>query len=798
MQFEVFHEYFNPDNLLLAFYRVKVWPEELIKDTVGMRAYENNLEVNIKYLSDKICSGQYKPQRPFKYYEPKASGTHRTKSKLMVEDALVYQAIGNMLAARNYEKLEAHNSFIFGSVLHPETQLGTQVLKDSRYSPPFYFFHHWRTFFERFSNSVIKAIEKDKAAFKFETDITGFFDSIPHYNLFEVLSREFNVEDEILDLLSDCLNAWSGTKENLTPGVGIPQGPSPSYLFANMLLYPLDKQLIGSAYKYFRYMDDIKIYSYTEEALRDVLVMIDIYLKGHGLSINSKKTNITPIINHEKDPTVKELKKKQNVWSLYAAPDEAVRSHEQMQKIMDELLRREAAMKVFEKGKLKEILPEDLDLDPVDPDFPEDDPGDGDPVYPDFPEYDPGDGDPIDPDFPEDELSEDPWPEDQRSNLLANKPLKAGESLNRTGSGLRKISYEELVHQLNSQSGSSPQQLRKISIEELSQKYGIPKNVPIEGSNSSLGDVAASGGSKAINPGESTQPEKEAIQENNERSDEAIAQGRNENISPSQPGQTGFLENPGLDSNVNKPKCHNNQISKELEQLVQQTPAAQLANQEDLKKEYLNDPEKIIEFFKNEIKTVEEQLTAFFDKDQKRLKNEDEISDIDFIKLSSRFGDAVGKLKEYMDYSPPENILPLWLFAFKKYFWRARNFVLTLRYYKGNPLLKETLLEHFHAMKNYEYVRFHTISCLNYNFEFCDRELREFFQWLSNETSDLVKYSIYGLLIRHNEDFQLLAALRSQLSGEKNAYLKLWVAHYWDQVEKKLLTRDELMKLAGL
>ncbi len=304
---KVLEKYFNPKNILLAFYRVRCTPERLVKDQFGLRAFEKKLDKNCERLSAKILKGDYKPTEGFKYYMPKASKTQRTKTLLMVEDAIFYQAIANVLAQQAYSKLNEHRNFVFGSILVPEVKLDTDLLDQEE--PNFFFFKFWKSLYQTFRDSVIQSITVDKVTHKFETDITGFFDSIPHYNLFLTLSQEFGIEDEILDLLGDCLNVWSGTKENKTPGVGIPQGPLPSHLLANLLLYPLDNELIGSAYKYYRYMDDIKIYGYNEKELLAVLINIDNYTKGHGLSINSKKTSIEVIDPNKEDETVKELKK---------------------------------------------------------------------------------------------------------------------------------------------------------------------------------------------------------------------------------------------------------------------------------------------------------------------------------------------------------------------------------------------------------------------------------------------------------------------------------------------------------
>ena len=569
---ETFKLYFNEDNLNLAYHRVICWPERLVKDRFGIQAFAYDLQTNIKKLSHKLLTNSYSPQLGFKYYEPKSSGTQRTKTLLMIEDALVYQAIANIIAEKNYSLLAEHDDFVFGSVLTPETRLGTALFKED--NPQFFFYKFWKNLFIRFKDSIIKAIEVDKATFKFETDITGFFDSIPHYNLLLTLSNNFNVEDEILDLLSICLNAWSGTKESNTPGVGIPQGPQPSYLLANLLLYPLDKQLISEAFKYYRYMDDIKIYGYSESELKDVLVLIDNYLKGHGLSINSKKTGITLIEAGSEDQTVKELKRFEVLGNDYAK---------------------------------EEIILENL-LD-------------------------------------------------------------------------------------------------------------------------------------------------------------------------------GLLES---------------NIVKDLLGLSDQSPEGDVNSNLKLDTLSITEKEEIINFWLAEIKHVEEELPKLFKSNSKELTIQEKIDDIDFIRLSAKYGTSIRSLSEYQEIPANEALLPYWLFAIKKFNWRANNFILTLQHYKNHPGLKLELIKIYSSDKNYEWFRYHIINCLNYNFNFTDRELREFIKYLKSEDSELVKYAIYCLIIKHTEDAQLQSTIRIQLSKEKTNYLKLITLNYWKSDKNRIQNLDDLIKQLGL
>lgn len=565
--------YFSPNNIKLAYFRLVCSQERLVKDRFGIHAFGTQFEKNVIQLSEKLISGAYTPQRGFKFYEPKSSGTQRTKTLLMIEDALVYQAIANIIALRNYDLLAEHDDFVFGSVLLEDTKLGADLINQE--NPKYFFFKFWKSLFVRFKDSVIKAIEHDKATHKFETDITGFFDSIPHYNLLLTLSIHFGVEDEILDLLSVCLNAWSGTKESSTPGVGIPQGPQASFLLANLLLYPLDKQLISEAFKYYRYMDDIKIYGYSDGELRNVLVLIDNYLKGHGLSINSKKTKITTIDPEKEDETVLELRRFEVMGSSYFGD-------------------------------------EDLSI----------------------------------------ELSE---------------------------GGMERSVIKSLL--------------------------GLSEQSP-----------------------------------------------------------EGYDE-----SDVNK-----------------------------LLEKNITDPAEVIAFWKKEINEVEIELPNLFRKDTIELIDPENTDDIDFIRLSAKYGYAIRSLSEYEQVKASDDLLVYWLFALKKFYWRASNYLLTLQHYRGNEALKNELFVIYQSDKYYECYRYHLITCLTYNFDYIDKELREFFKYLKSENSELVRYALYCLLIKHSNDQQLKSTLRVQLSKETSTYLKLITLDYWKKDTNRVNTMDELVKQMGL
>jgi len=284
-----FIECFNSRAIQLSWKRVISSVKSDAKDFFGISVFKANLDKNISELSSIILSNSYQPKRPFKYYEPKSSGTQRTKTVLNIEDALVYQAIGNFIGFKLFDQLTDCKQSVFGSVLHNDVKSGVDILDNQE--SDFFFFEYYVELYNRFIESINETLENPKISHILETDITGFFDSIPHSTLILELKQK-GIDDSILNLLANCLNAWSGTRDAYTIGVGIPQGPSTSYLLANVFLDSIDREIIGKGIFYYRFMDDIRIYSVGQENLNAILVLLDKRLKSKALSLNSHKTSL--------------------------------------------------------------------------------------------------------------------------------------------------------------------------------------------------------------------------------------------------------------------------------------------------------------------------------------------------------------------------------------------------------------------------------------------------------------------------------------------------------------------------
>src|SRR4029077_6615648 len=106
-------------------------------------------------------------------------------------------------------------------------------------------------------------------------------------------------------VLARCLNTWTSTKGTIYHNHGIPQGPLSSGLLSEVVLQHFDQNHRAPAtVKYFRYVDDIRLFAKSMADLRRVVTWLDMLSKDVGLFPQSSKINL-----HEVTDIEEELKK---------------------------------------------------------------------------------------------------------------------------------------------------------------------------------------------------------------------------------------------------------------------------------------------------------------------------------------------------------------------------------------------------------------------------------------------------------------------------------------------------------
>ncbi|MEQ1749017.1 MAG: reverse transcriptase domain-containing protein [Prosthecobacter sp.] len=128
-----------------------------------------------------------------------------------------------------------------------------------------------------------------------DVDIKGYFDSISHQRLMELVGERI-ANGRVLALIESFLKqhimepmGWIEPEEREE---GTPQGGVISPLLANIYLNPLDHLMSRSGYETIRYADDMVILCHSAEAAENALAILREWSAQAGLELHPQKTKI--------------------------------------------------------------------------------------------------------------------------------------------------------------------------------------------------------------------------------------------------------------------------------------------------------------------------------------------------------------------------------------------------------------------------------------------------------------------------------------------------------------------------
>ncbi len=293
-------KFLTNDNFKLAFERLKTSGRSLYKTIYyeDLKLFELYLDDNINTVINNIKQDIYKPDKCHKIFIPKKDNLVRPLSMLNFIDLLVYQALANIIADVSYDVISPYyDKIIFGNVVN----LSTAKSEDRKF-----FFKSWKKKWKKF-NDISKQHFEEGYVYLSEFDIASFFDTIDHNILCEILRNIFKVEDTILTLLSNCLEAWTADSNHKTfkSKHGIPQGPISSPLLADLYMFYLDSEIKRTTkkldYKYLRYVDDIRIFSKDKITSQKLIAGLDLISRDIGLIPQGSKILIKEVTDIDKE-----------------------------------------------------------------------------------------------------------------------------------------------------------------------------------------------------------------------------------------------------------------------------------------------------------------------------------------------------------------------------------------------------------------------------------------------------------------------------------------------------------------
>lgn len=280
---------FRRDNLERAWRWVRSNPNPAYKSY--FRSLYSNYAVADAALLDDLCErlthGAYVPAHSCKLFFPKPSGVLRPYTLLTVEDQIVYQAMVNVVAEKLYPK--ARHRYLVEVFSH---------LYAGKSSP--WFYRRWQVGYGRFIRAAREAVA-DGLRYAARFDLTAFYDSLDHGVLTHFLQR-LGCDRDFCDTLTAWLSRRTATKDRIYHRHGIPQGPLPSGLLAEVVLQQFDAtHKAPKGVRYLRYVDDIRLFACSEKALRRAVTALDVLSKGVGLFPQSAKINIHKVADVEEE-----------------------------------------------------------------------------------------------------------------------------------------------------------------------------------------------------------------------------------------------------------------------------------------------------------------------------------------------------------------------------------------------------------------------------------------------------------------------------------------------------------------
>ena len=192
----------------------------------------------------------------------------------LVFAALVYE-IGDDIEAQRLPLTDSEEQNVVSCRFDPDSN---GEIFDSSFT--------YRTFQQR----SIEIASSDTFSHVVSTDIADFFPRLYLHRVEGALSTATNKQNHV-KTLSSLLSQW-----NQTQSYGIPVGPAPARLIAEIALDDIDKILRSEGITFLRYMDDYRLFSESAaQGYAHLTALANALFKNHGLTLQQEKTSILTI-----------------------------------------------------------------------------------------------------------------------------------------------------------------------------------------------------------------------------------------------------------------------------------------------------------------------------------------------------------------------------------------------------------------------------------------------------------------------------------------------------------------------
>ncbi len=279
--------------------------QDFSEDIYSTDAYGQDLKNQVQEALNRLRTNTYQARPLFRIEVPKGPLAFRPGTVIPIHDRVVLSAIVLLLAPKIEEQLpESVYSWRLkdpipkkGPIFRETDITDLPFLKKKTIQLEVDPFEGWYRLWPKFDEASRRLFQAEGYRYLATSDIAAYFENIQLPILRDQLLQHFPKEPELVNLLCHFLEAWA---ERTTDGRahfrGIPQGNFVSNFLGNLFLLPLDAYFLESTkssdVKYFRYMDDVRIFTKTREEARVALLEMARRLRELHLNVQTAKTRI--------------------------------------------------------------------------------------------------------------------------------------------------------------------------------------------------------------------------------------------------------------------------------------------------------------------------------------------------------------------------------------------------------------------------------------------------------------------------------------------------------------------------
>jgi len=304
----LFRELCKPEVLKIGWHLAQLDSrDDFVEDPLRNADFASQLDLRLEYLVEQLRSNRYRPRHLLEIDVPKSALTVRPGNVLPIEEATILHAavyliapkLDSLLSPRVYS-YRLHRSWRRrvenGRSMFADDNLDLPFLKRAtikRFDP----MESWYIAWPEFDSARKEALKHERFSHVTKTDISAYFENIDLRLLEDILKQRLRGEPRLLGLLLRILNAWTrDTAAGISIGRGLPQGNDVSSFLANLYLLPLDRELTLFCRRrhaaWFRYVDDLDIFSDSFEDAREVVLLVNRVLRALHLNLQGSKTKI--------------------------------------------------------------------------------------------------------------------------------------------------------------------------------------------------------------------------------------------------------------------------------------------------------------------------------------------------------------------------------------------------------------------------------------------------------------------------------------------------------------------------